>query len=118
MKLLDRWEQLLFFLLCIAISFLGIGRVPIPLLGGMSAWSISRTVFFFWLVRKLVLWVSYRNKGQEWQRILPPLPLLFFFIFVTVSLLPDFRESGDYRYFLFAFFHCYGHRSFLWRRQG
>jgi O-antigen ligase len=105
MKLLDWWEQLLFFFLCVAIAFLGIGRVPIPLLGGMSAWSISRTVFFFWLIWKLSLWITGRQKPQEWRRIMPPLPLLFFFIFVTVSLLPDFREAGDYRYFLFAFFH-------------
>lgn len=107
MKLAEWWGKIVFFLLCIAIAFLGVGRIEIPPLGlRLSSWSISRTVFFFWLIWKLLLWILYGRAGLGWRRISPPPPLLFFFVFVTASLLPFFfREAGDYRYFLFAFFH-------------
>ncbi len=100
------WEQIVFFFGCIAIGFLGVGRVEISVLHlRLSSWSVSRTVFFFWLIWKLLLWIRYGWTALEWRRIALPRPLIFFFIFVTASLFPYFRQSGDYRYLFFAFFH-------------
>jgi len=68
----------------------------------VSAWSVSRTTFFFWLVFKILLLVRAGRavgKGLDWQ---PFAPLGVFFLAVTLSLLPDFRQSGDYRYFFFG----------------
>jgi len=105
-KVVDWWGKVVFFLLCVAVGLLGVGRLPIPFFGGsFSSWSVSRTVFFSWLIWKILLWVRFGRYRVEWQKILPPLPLLLFFAFVTASLLPDFRHWQDYRYFLFAFFH-------------
>src|SRR5688500_20217513 len=85
------------------MTLIGIGRLEFAS-GGMSvsAWSVSRTTFFFWLVFKILLLVRAGRavgKGLDWQ---PFAPLGVFFLAVTLSLLPDFRQSGDYRYFFFG----------------
>jgi O-antigen ligase len=106
LKFIQRWEQGLVFGLCLATAFLGIGRLEIfPAGGSISAWSISRTTFFFWLALKIVLVI--RN-GWSASRV-PDLaylwPIFLFFGVVTISLLPDFRQAGDYRYFFFGCVH-------------
>lgn len=101
-----RWEQTVFLFGCVAIGFLGVGRVEISILNSrLSSWSVSRTVFFFWLIWKLLVWIQYGWAALEWRRIAFPHALLFFFVFVTASLFPYFRQPGDYRYLLFGFFH-------------
>jgi len=104
-KLVTGWERSLIAALYLSIAMLGIGRLAF-LPGSVSAWSISRTTFFFWLALKLLLLFRY-----GWQRTgLPKLrsaPSLFaFYLAVTVSLLPDFHQAGDYRYFFFGCAHA------------
>lgn len=100
------FREAIFFFLCLAIGLLGVGRVEVPFVGqSFSSWSVSRTVFFFWLIWKVLDWARYGRKGLGWRMILPPVPVLPFFVFVTASLLPSFRDLGDYRYFVFGFFH-------------
>jgi len=72
----------------------------------MSAWSISRTTFLFWVVFKLVVLArsGWAATGLSELRSLSALGLFFFA--VTVSLLPDFRQAGDYRYFFFGCAHA------------
>jgi O-antigen ligase len=85
----------------------GVGRVGFGPEGGrMSAWSISRTTFFFWLTLKLLLLVrgGWAATGLSPLRSLTP--LLLFFTAVTLSLLPDFHQAGDYRYFFFGCAHA------------
>lgn len=72
----------------------------------MSAWSVSRTTFFFWLGFKVLLGVREGwtlGKGSDLKALAP---LGSFFLAVTLSLLPDFRQSGDYRYFFFGCAHA------------
>jgi O-antigen ligase len=101
------WGKGVFFFLIASILLLGIGRLELPWARtGFSAWSISRTTFFFWLIWKVLLWLSDREKGRVLKRGWFPLPLLIFSGVVTISLLPDFHEAADYRYFFFAVMHC------------
>jgi O-antigen ligase len=104
---LDWWGKGVFFFLTFSIVLLGIGRLELPLRGaGLSAWSISRTTFFFWIIWKFLLWFRHGREGLGLKKGWFPLPLLTFFAVVTVSLLPDFHEAADYRYFFFAVMHC------------
>jgi O-antigen ligase len=105
-KFIDWWQRGLIAALYLSIGLLGVG--PLEFFngsGGISAWSVSRTTFFFWLIWKL-LFVYYRG----WPTMelgglkLLAAPILFFAA-VTVSLLPDFHQAGDYRYLFFAFMH-------------
>ena len=100
------WGRGVFFFLVAAILLLGIGRLELPWVRtGFSAWSISRTTFFFWLIWKIVIY-SYGRGVIGFNKGWFPLPLLIFFTAVTLSLLPDFHEAADYRYFFFAVMHC------------
>lgn len=106
-QLIDGWEKGVFFFLTFSILLLGFGRFELPLSGGrFSAWSISRTTFFFWLIWKCLLWFRGQQKIHEIKTALFPLPLLTFLAVVTASLLPDFHEPADYRYLFFAVMHC------------
>ncbi|HEY2922626.1 MAG TPA: O-antigen ligase family protein [Candidatus Binatia bacterium] len=99
------WERGLITALCLSVAMLGVGRMEFE--GGrMSAWSISRTTFFFWLALKLFLLVrgGWAATGLSTLRSLAP--LLLFFTAVTLSLLPDFHQAGDYRYFFFGCAHA------------
>jgi O-antigen ligase len=104
---IDWWEKGVFFFLTFSIFLLGVGRFALPFgRTGFSAWSISRTTFFFWLIWKVLLWFRNGRRGLGMKQGWFPLPLLAFFAAVTVSLLPDFHEADDYRYFFFAVMHC------------
>jgi O-antigen ligase len=106
-KFVTWWNRGLIAALCLSVAMVGVGRVGFAPEGGrMSAWSISRTTFFFWLALKLVLllrggWVA---TGLPTLRSLAP--LLWFFVAVTLSLLPDFHQAGDFRYFFFGCAHA------------
>ncbi len=71
----------------------------------MSAWSVSRTSFFFWLGFKVLRGVREGWTLGKGSALKPLAPLGVFFLAVTLSLLPDFRQSGDYRYFFFGCAH-------------
>ena len=106
-KLVTWWERALVAALCLSVAFLGIGRVAIfPDGGRLSSWSISRTTFFFWFALKLLLLVRFGWTRTGLTELTNLTPLFFFFIAVTLSLLPDFRQAGDYRYFFFGCAHA------------
>ena len=73
--------------------------------GSISAWSVSRTTFFFWCMLKLVLLLRGGWAATRLSELKSLAPLFLFFSAVTLSLLPDFRQSGDYRYFFFGCAH-------------
>jgi O-antigen ligase len=101
------WNRGLIAALCLSVAMLGVGRVEFGPDGGrMSAWSISRTTFFFWLTLKLLLLVrgGWAATGLSTLRSLAA--LIWFFVAVTLSLLPDFHQAGDYRYFFFGCAHA------------
>ena len=101
------WGKGVFFFLVGSILLLGIGRLELPLIRtGFSAWSISRTTFFFWLIWKILIWLQSGRGDIVFKKGWFPLSLLIFFSAVTLSLLPDFHEAADYRYFFFAVMHC------------
>jgi O-antigen ligase len=106
-KFVTWWERGLIAALCLSVAMLGVGRVEFVSEGvSMGAWSISRTTFFFWLTLKLLLLVrgGWAATGLSTLRSLAP--LLLFFTVVTLSLLPDFHQAGDYRYFFFGCAHA------------
>jgi O-antigen ligase len=91
----------------VSILFIGIGRLELASGGlSVSAWSVSRTTFFFWLSFKLWLFIRRRRDFRKGLDLKPLAPLGWFFLVVTLSLLPDFRQSGDYRYFFFGCAHA------------
>ena len=95
------------FALLVSIALLGIGRVSLFVPGiSISAWSISRTAFFFWVLVKLVVLLRDGWSATRLGELKPLAPLFWFFFAVTFSLLPDFRQAGDYRYFFFACGHA------------
>ena len=99
-RLVFWWERGLRLSLCVAIILIGTGPYK------LSAWSASRTTFFFWLVWKsLVFWQHRRWPNVLWPPSMP-LPLLVFFGAVTASLFPNLRGLSDYRYLFFAVMHC------------
>jgi putative inorganic carbon (HCO3(-)) transporter len=101
----DGWGKGVFVFLCLSIFMLGIGRVELPLPGlRFSAWSVSRTAFGFWLIWKSITWIRDRGSLMDWASKLPVAVPIFFMI-VTISLLPGFRNAGDYRYFVFGVLH-------------
>ncbi len=106
-NLVDWWGKGVFLFLCFSILLLGVGRFELPFSGArFSAWSTSRTTFFFWLIWKILIWRRLGRQNLGLNKSSLPLPLLAFFTVVTVSLLPDFHGADDYRYFLFAVLHC------------
>ena len=90
----------------LSVALLGIGRVAFPGGGSVSAWSVSRTTFFFWLILKLLLLIRFGWRRTGLSGLTTISPLFFFLIAVTVSLLPDFHQAGDYRYFFFGCAHA------------
>jgi O-antigen ligase len=105
-KFLIWWERGLIGALGLSIALLGIGRVAFPGGGSVSAWSVSRTTFFFWLILKLLLLIRFGWRRTGLSGLTTISPLFFFLIAVTVSLLPDFHQAGDYRYFFFGCAHA------------
>jgi O-antigen ligase len=106
-KFLEWWEWSLIFALGVSLALLGIGRLEFfPAGGSISAWSVSRTTFFFWCMLKLLLLIRGGWASTRLSQLKPLMPLFIFFSAVTLSLLPDFRQAGDYRYFLFGCGHA------------
>src|SRR5262245_39923925 len=106
-KVVIWWERGLVAALGLSIALLGIGRIDF--LGersGISAWSISRTTFFFWLIFKFLLFVRGGWAATRLSQVGLPPALFLFFSTVTFSLLPDFHQAGDYRYFFFGAMHA------------
>jgi putative inorganic carbon (HCO3(-)) transporter len=105
-KVIEWWQKGIFVSLCVSIVLLGIGPLESSLPGvKVSPWSMSRTTFFVWLILKLLIWVRSGISDLGFRKRAIPIPLLLFFVCVTLSLLPDFREAGDYRYFFFGAMH-------------
>ncbi|HEX2933406.1 MAG TPA: O-antigen ligase family protein [Candidatus Binatia bacterium] len=104
-KVITWWERGLIAALVLSIALLGTGRLESPL-GSIGAWSVSRTTFFFWIGFKLLLMIRGGWAASGLPRLRALVPLYCFFLVATVSLLPDFREPGDYRYFFFGSFHA------------
>jgi O-antigen ligase len=105
-KLIAWWGKGLFLSLCASIVLLGTGPLESSLPGAsVSAWSVSRTTFFLWLIWKLSIWIRHGTAQLGFRKHLIPLPFLLFFAFVTLSLVPNFRGAGDYRYFFFGAMH-------------
>ena len=105
-KILARWQQCIYFALFVSVLMLGVGRIESPWgRASVSAWSVSRTTFFIWLIWKIFTSVRERRLTLASGRQNIPLALLLFFLSVTLSLLPDFHGANEYRYFFFASMH-------------
>ena len=102
-KYLEWYGRGLFVSVLIAVALLGTGRLE---LFSSSAWSISRATFFSWLAWKLIIAIRYGRWQTNLFKRPIPFSLLVFFIVVTISLLPDFHEPGDFRYFFFGCGHA------------
>ena len=105
-KVIAWWGKGVFISLCVSILMLGTGPLDWSVHGvGVRAWSVSRTTFFMWLIWRLLIWVRYGSSRLGFPRHAVPIPLLLFFAFVTLSLLPDFHRVADYRYFFLGSMH-------------
>ncbi|MGH7874981.1 MAG: O-antigen ligase family protein [Candidatus Binatia bacterium] len=101
------WELGVFAALLISIALLGIGRLEFASAkNSMSAWSVSRTTFSFWIILRILLLMQRGWSEVSLANLRPLAPLGAFFTVVTVSLLPDFHDAGDYRYFALACAHA------------
>jgi O-antigen ligase len=89
--------------LFLSIAFIGIGRLEIF---SISAWSVSRTTFFSWLLWKALSAIRYRRWPVNFDNHPIPVSLFLFFLAVAISLLPDFHAAGDFRYFFFGCVHA------------
>ncbi len=106
-KVIFWWERGLIASLTLSIALLGIGRLELwPGPVRISAWSVSRTAFFFWVIFKLLLFIRGGRAGIGLSKLCPLAPLCGLFLAASLSLLPDFHEAGDYRYFFFGCFHA------------
>ena len=96
----------MFAALFVSIALLGIGRLEFASpKQSMSAWSVSRTTFSFWIILRILLLIQRGWSELSLANLRPLAPLGAFFAIVTVSLLPDFHNAGDYRYFALACAH-------------
>jgi len=99
-RFIEWYGRAVFVFLLISVAWLGIGAVEISFSGvGVSAWSISRTTFFFWLILKLLIAIRTGQWRTNLFKSAIPFSLLLFFAVVAISLLPDFHQAGDFRYF-------------------
>jgi O-antigen ligase len=106
-RFIEWYGRAIFVFLLISVAWLGIGAVEISSSGaGLSAWSISRTTFFFWLILKLLIAIRTRQWPANLFKSAIPFSLLLFFAVVAISLLPDFHQAGDFRYFAFGCAHA------------
>jgi len=105
-KFLDWWERCVFAALCWSIFLLGVGRVETVFLDrNMSAWSVSRTTLGFWVILKLLRFAQQGLPKYNPAAWLQLAPIASFFVVVTLSMFPDARSTGDYRYLAFAIAH-------------
>jgi O-antigen ligase len=106
-KFIDWYGRGLFVAVVVAVAFLGIGGLEVSSSGGgLSAWSVSRTTFFFWLFWKLLIAIRTRQCPTDLFKQAVPVSLFLFFFIVAISLLPDFHQAGDFRYFAFGCAHA------------
>lgn len=106
-KLLDWWQRGVVAALVLSIAFLGIGRLEFfSPSASVSAWSISRTTFFFWFIGEILRLCHGGWAELELKRLKTLTGLYGFFIVVTLSLLPNFHQAGDYRYLFFGCAHA------------
>lgn len=103
-RLFCRWELCLRVSLGLSVVLIGVGRIETSFLNiSLSAWSISRTTFFFWLIGRLFFyWCARRPWNLSWSECRP---LLLFLGAILVSLVPRFSDLGDFRYLCFAVAH-------------
>src|SRR5713226_1704739 len=93
--------------LLLSIALLGTGRLEFFSSSvSVSAWSVSRTTFFSWLLWKVLNAIRYRRWPVSFIQHPIPFSLFLFFIVVATSLLPDFHAAGDFRYFFFGCAHA------------
>jgi O-antigen ligase len=104
--LIKWWERGVFAALFVSIALVGVGRVEfMSPKQSMSAWSVSRTTFAFWIILRILFLIQRGWFELSLANLRPLAPLGAFFTIVTVSLLPDFHNAGDYRYFALACAH-------------
>ena len=105
-KVIAWWGKGVFAALCISMILLGTGPVDwsVPA-AGIRAWSVSRTTFFMWLIWRLLIWFRSGSSQLGFLKHRIPIPLVLFFSFVTISLVPNFHPIGDYRYFFLGSMH-------------
>jgi O-antigen ligase len=105
-KYSEWYGTVLFVFVLVAVALLGTGRLELLSSGvSISAWSVSRTTFFLWLLWKLTIAIRARRGQINLFKYAIPFSLLLFFFVVAVSLLPDFHGAGDFRYFFFGCAH-------------
>ena len=105
-KVIAWWGKGIFISLCASMILLGAGPIEWSVPGaGIRAWSVSRTTFFMWLIWRLLIWFRSGSPQLGFLRHNIPIPLVLFFIAVTISLVPNFHRIGDYRYFFFGSMH-------------
>lgn len=103
-RLFYAWERCLWISLGLSVVLIGVGRIETPFLNiSLSAWSTSRTTFFFWFIGRLFFYGSAR---RPWNLSWPECrPLLLFLGAILVSLVPRFSDLSDFRYLCFAVAH-------------
>jgi O-antigen ligase/mannose-6-phosphate isomerase-like protein (cupin superfamily) len=106
-KFIAWYGQGVWFFLIVSVVLLGIGRLEFfSTQTSVSAWSVSRTTFFFWLLWKILIVIRSGRWQMDWLKEVIPLSLIAFVVTVAISLLPDFHNSGDFRYFIFGCAHA------------
>src|ERR1043166_1800163 len=106
-RFIEWYSRAVLVFLLVSVAWLGIGAVEIsPSGAGLSAWSISRTTFFFWLILKLLIAIRTRQWRTNLFKSAISFSLLLFFFIVAISLLPDFHQAGDFRYFALGCAHA------------
>lgn len=104
--LVDYWGRCVFYFLCVSIALVGVGNFELPVVKiGVSAWSSSRNVLLFWIIWKCLVWARNGRRSIWVHETFVPLPLFLFLVIVTLSLLPEFQQLKDYRYFLLSLAH-------------
>lgn len=104
-RLFSVWEHCVRLALTISIVLIGVGRIEADFTtSSLSAWSVSRTAFFFWLIGRLwFFWYAHKIWNVPRSELLP---LLLFIGAVGLSLMPRLRDLSDFRYLSFAVAHC------------
>lgn len=105
-RLFCGWEFSVRIALGFSIVLIGVGRIESAFSAALSvsAWSVSRTTFFFWLIGRLVF--AWRG-GRAWNmKRSEALPFGLFLAAILLSLVPRFHDLSDFRYLCFALAHA------------
>ena len=105
--LIKWWERGVFAALFMSIALLGIGRLEFasPRAEHERVECVTHD-FFFWIILRILLLIRGGWSELRLVKLRPLAPLGAFFAIVTVSLLPDFHDAGDYRYFALGCAHA------------